>query len=265
VANALSDIYAMGGKPLIALNVVCFPSRSMDIDILRQILKGGANKMLEAGVLLVGGHSVEDPEPKYGISVTGVVRPNKMITNGGAKAGDKLVLTKPLGIGIISTAVKAEKASKQIIAKAIETMSCLNARASALMQEIGVHACTDITGFGLLGHTQQLACNSGVGIEIKSKDVPLLPKVVDFVRQGFCPGGVQRNRDFYAPSVRFADKVPTEMQDILFDPQTSGGLLICVSARKASKLLNKLHEAGITEAAVIGSVLAEPTGKIVVE
>jgi selenide,water dikinase len=148
VANALSDIYAMGGKPLLALNVVCFPAKTMDISILKEILRGGADKMLEAGVLLVGGHSVEDAEPKYGISITGIVHPKRLITNGNAKAGDRLVLTKPLGIGIISTAIKAGAADKRTIARAVKSMTSLNARAAELMQGIGVHACTDITGFG---------------------------------------------------------------------------------------------------------------------
>ena len=262
VANALSDVYAMGGKPLLALNVVCFPAKTMDISILKEILRGGADKMLEAGVLLVGGHSVEDAEPKYGISVTGIVHPKQLITNGGAKAGDRLVLTKPLGTGIISTAIKAGAADKRTIARAVKSMTSLNARATELMQEIGVHACTDITGFGFLGHTCQLAQNSQVGINIFSSSIPLLPKTAEFAQQGLCPRGLHKNREFYSPSVVFADGVSEHLQDILFDPQTSGGLFISLTPRKARILVERLRAAGVKDATIVGEVVEGPGGKI---
>ncbi len=265
VANALSDVYAMGGRPLTAMNVVCFPVKSMDISVLKDILRGGVDKILEAGALLVGGHSIEDNELKYGLSVTGTVHPKRLVTNSGAKVGDKLILTKPLGTGIISTAVKAKAASEATAAKVARYMATLNKKASELMQEIGVHAATDITGFGLLGHTTEIAQNSQVGINIFSASVPLFLEAEEFARQGFCPGGLHRNRDFYSTSVTIDDRVPAHIQDILFDPQTSGGLLICLAPRKAKLLLDRLHEAGVEEAAIIGEVTSKPKGMVTIE
>jgi len=264
VANALSDVYAMGGKPLTAMNVVCFPVQSLDISVLKDILRGGVDKMLEAGVLLVGGHSIVDTELKYGLSVTGTVHPKRLLTNSGAKAGDKLILTKPLGTGIISTAVKAKMADEETAAKVAKCMATLNDKASELMQEIGVHACTDVTGFGLIGHTSQLAQNSQVGINISPSSVPLLPRVEEFAQQGFCPGGTRRNREFYSVSVIIADKVPAHIQDILFDAQTSGGLLISLASRKAKLLLDRLRQAGVEDAAVIGEVVSGPRGVVTI-
>ena len=242
VANALSDVYAMGGKPLTALNIVCFPVGSMDISVLRDVLNGGADKILEAGALLVGGHSVEDSEMKYGLAVTGTVHPDRLVTNGGAQAGDKLILTKPLGTGIISTAVKAGMADEEAASMAVRYMSTLNKTASELMQTAGVHACTDVTGFGLIGHLTEVAQNSGVGIKVNAAAVPLLPKVVEYAGQGLCPGGLFRNKDFYACSVEINDSISRYMQDIIFDPQTSGGLVISLDADKAPKLLQDLQE-----------------------
>jgi len=263
-ANALSDVYAMGGKPLTAMNVVCFPVKSLDISILKDILRGGVDKILEAGVLLIGGHSIEDNELKYGLSVTGTVHPEHLVTNSGARAGDKLILTKPLGTGIISTAVKKKAASEAIAAEVARTMASLNREASELMQEVGVHACTDITGFGLLGHTTQLAQNSEVSVVISSGAVPLLPGVEEFARQGLCPAGLQRNRDFYSSTVVIEKQVPSHIQDILFDPQTSGGLLISVTSSKANRLLEKLLDAGVKDAALIGEVIGRPKGTVTV-
>jgi len=260
VANALSDVYAMGGKPLTAMNVVCFPTKSLDISVLKDILRGGVDKMLEAGVLLVGGHSIDDAELKYGLSVTGTVHPKRMVTNSGAKAGDKLILTKPLGTGIISTAVKAGVVDEKTVAKLTQCMATLNDKASELMQEAGVHACTDVTGFGFLGHTIQLAQNSGVGINIDIASIPLFPEAGDFAKQGLCPGGLHRNREFYSPCVKIASEVPAHMQDVLFDPQTSGGLLISLAPSKAELLLGRLREAGVEEAAIVGEVVSEARG-----
>jgi selenide,water dikinase len=262
VANALSDVYAMGGRPLTAMNLVCFPVKSMDIAVLKDILKGGVDKILEAGALLVGGHSVEDNELKYGLSVTGTVHPKRLVTNSGARMGDQLILTKPLGTGIISTAVKAEAATEETTAKVARFMATLNSQASELMQETGVHAATDITGFGLLGHAVQMAQNSQVGINIASASVPIFSEAEAFARCGLCPAGLYRNRDFYAPSVLFDDKVPAYTRDILFDPQTSGGLLISLAPRKAKRLLERLKQTGVKEAAIIGEVTSEPRGMV---
>jgi selenide,water dikinase len=262
VANALSDVYAMGGRPLTAMNVVCFPVKSMDMSVLKDILRGGVDKILEAGALLVGGHSIEDNELKYGLSVTGTVHPKRLVTNSGARAGDKLILTKPLGTGIISTAVKGKAASEETVARVASTMATLNKTASELMQETGVHAATDITGFGLLGHTVQMAENSQVGINISSASVPIFSEAAGFAQSGLCPAGLYRNRDFYATSVSIDDKVPAYVQDILFDPQTSGGLLISLAPKKTKRLLERLKQAGVKEAAIIGEVSSEPRGMV---
>jgi selenide,water dikinase len=264
VANALSDIYAMGGKPLTAMNVVCFPTSKLNISILKDILKGGIDKMKEAGVTLVGGHSVDDAELKYGLSVTGTVHPERLVTNSGAKTGDKLILTKPLGTGIISTALKAGKASKETAAKVTKYMAALNKKASELMQEAGVHACTDITGFGLLGHVCQIAQNSHVGIKINSSSVPIFAEVEQFARAGLCPGGLHRNREFYGKMVEFSKQIPDYVQDILFDPQTSGGLLIVLAPEATELLIKKLHRAGVQDAAIVGEVISKPKGKLLI-
>jgi len=264
-ANALSDVYTMGGKPLTAMNIVCFPTQSLDISVLRDILKGGLDKLAEAGVVLIGGHSIDDTELKYGLAVTGSVHPKRLVTNSGAKAGDKIILTKPLGTGIISTAIKGGMAKGETIARIIQCMVTLNAKASELMQEVGVHACTDITGFGLIGHTVQLAQNSQVGINIYSASVPFFPEAEEFVKRGLCPGGLHRNREFYFPCAKIDREVPEHRQDILSDPQTSGGLLICLAPKKAELLLSRLHQAGVVEAAIIGEVTGEPKGVVTVK
>jgi selenide,water dikinase len=263
-ANALSDVYTMGATPLTAMNLVCFPASSLPISVLKDILRGGLDKMNEAGVALVGGHSIDDTELKYGLSVTGVVHPKRLITNSGARAGDKLILTKPLGTGVITTALKAKAVTKKTIARVSQSMARLNNKAAGLMLEIGVHAGTDITGFGLLGHTVQMAQNSRVGLKIDIASLPVFPEAGNMARRGFCPGGLHRNRDFYSPSVEIARAVPEHMQDILFDPQTSGGLLISLAPSKAARLLEKLHQAGIRDAAIIGEVISQPRGKVIV-
>ncbi len=264
VANALSDVYTMGGRPLTALNIVCFPSRSLDISILKAILSGGIDKMREAGVILLGGHSVDDVELKYGLAVTGTVHPDRLVTNSGAKPGDRLVLTKPLGTGIISTAIKAGVADRGTVARATKVMAALNREACELMQELGAHACTDITGFGFVGHTIQLAENSQVGIRVEATKIPILEEVKDFVSKGLCPGGLYRNREFYGGRVEFSADTPEFLRDVLFDPQTSGGLLVSLATEAAAVLVSRLESVGVVGVAVVGEVVSEPKGKIVV-
>jgi len=257
-ANALSDVYAMGGRPLCALNIVCFPQKDMDISVLTEILKGGLFKIHEAGALLVGGHSVNDKELKYGLSVTGLVHPKKVLTNRGARAGDVLVLTKPLGTGIVSTAGKREKATDLSQKAASAVMTALNRRAAESLEGLSVHACTDVTGFGLIGHLAEMIQDSDVGALIRSADVPVLPGVEEYSNQGLLPGGLHRNRDYRAGMVDMGAAVPQYLQDVLCDPQTSGGLLVALPSEEAQKLLSGL------EASVIGEVVSESPGKIVV-
>ena len=264
VANALSDVYAMGGKPLTAMNIVCFPLKALDISVLQDILKGGIDKMREANVVLVGGHSIEDKELKYGLSVTGIVHPKKMLTNSGAMVGDKLILTKALGTGIVNTALKAGLANEKTIDKVTKSMATLNKEAAEIMQQFEIHACTDITGFGFIGHTSQLAKNSQVSIKINSASVPFFIEAKDFANQGMCPGGLQRNREFYGDMVEFSIEVADYINDLLFDPQTSGGLLIVLAEKEANQLLNKLQEAGVQDSAIIGEVISKTQGKLLI-
>ena len=264
-ANALSDVYAMGGKPLTAMNIVCFPIKTMDISVLREILKGGLEKMKEAGVTLVGGHSVEDSELKYGLSVTGVIHPSKVRTNVGAEAGDILILTKPLGTGIINTAIKAGMAKEESIEMVSNYMARLNRTASEVMQEIGARACTDITGFGLLGHAFEMIQGTGKGMIIHGSSVPIFPEAMSFAQMGLVPGGTYRNRDFRIHQVDIDPDISPYLLDILFDPQTSGGLLIAVPGEKAEKMVKRLKERGIDEAAIIGEVVNEPRERIAVK
>jgi len=263
--NALSDVYAKGGRPLTALNIVCFPVKTMDISILREILTGGLNKMREAGVVLVGGHSVEDAELKYGLSVTGVIHPNRVVMNQGAQVGDKVILTKPLGTGIISTALKGGEASEQAVAKSVSSMATLNKKASELMLTVDVHACTDITGFGLLGHACEMIEGTDVGMIIRSDAVPYFPEAKEYAEMGMVPGGTARNRDFRLKMVDIDKNVSKVMLDILFDPQTSGGLLMAIPSDDAEPLLKRMHREGIKDAAIIGEVMAKPKGRIIVK
>ncbi len=263
-ANALSDVYAMGGRPLTAMNVVCFPIKSQDISVLGDILRGGWDKMQEAGVTLMGGHSVEDDELKYGLSVTGVVHPSKIITKGGAKVGDKLLLTKPLGTGLVSTALKGGVAEKKTVDRVAWVMATLNKTASELMLEAGCHACTDITGFGLLGHASGMVEDSPLGMEIRISSIPFFPEAKEFAQIGLVPAGTYRNREFRTDMIETASEISDEMLNILFDAQTSGGLLISVPSDKGEELLQNLHRHGVNEASIIGEILAEPQGKIVI-
>jgi len=264
-ANAMSDVYAMGGKPLTAMNVVCFPVNTMDISILQKILAGGADKVHEAGAILVGGHSIEDEEIKYGLSVTGIIHPAKVVLNIGARADDRLILTKPLGTGIISTGLKGKVIDENTMAEVIKSMATLNQKAAELMQEIGVHACTDVTGFGLLGHAGEMIEGTDIGMLIHSAAVPFFPEAKELAEMGMIPGGLHRNREFRLNMVEIAKEVPDYLADILFDPQTSGGLLISVSKPKAPVLLERMHQEGIEEAVIIGEVIAEPQGKVIVD
>jgi selenide,water dikinase len=264
-ANALSDVYAMGGKPLTAMNIVCFPSNTMDISVLREILQGGLERMREAEVVLVGGHSIDDPELKYGLSVTGTIHPERLVTNSGARAGDRLILTKRLGTGIIGTAIKGEMAEEVTIARVIECMVTLNKRASDLMQKTGVNACTDITGFGLIGHACEMIQGGGVGMVIHAASVPVFPEAKELAMMGLVPGGAYRNKEYRSCLVEMPEDIPDHMVDILFDPQTSGGLMISVGAEKADLLLAELHESGVKDAAIIGEVVEEPAGKIILK
>jgi len=263
-ANALSDVYAMGGRPLTALNLLCFPMELLTISVLEEVLRGGIDKINEADVALIGGHSVDDAELKYGLSVTGTVHPDRLVTSGGARPGDRLILTKPIGTGIISTANKQGKATEKLVDQIARSMMSLNRIACELMIETGVNACTDITGFGLLGHAAQMAEQSQVGLVFQLETVPLFPQVTDLARLGLCPGGLFRNKTYYANRVTFEQEVDEHLQNVLFDAQTSGGLLISLESDKASRLLDRLHEAGVTEASLIGEVTEEPVGGIVV-
>ncbi len=264
-ANALSDVYAMGGIPKTAMNLVAFPLKEMDMSILRQIIQGGLDKLREAGVVLVGGHSVEDRELKYGLSVTGFVHPDRVITKKGLEAGDHLILTKPLGTGIINTAIKGGLASTEIIETVSRLMATLNRDAAEIMSHYPVHACTDITGFGLLGHVAEMVLDTGLGVRIIWGSIPILPETLSYARMGLVPAGAHKNREFREPIVEFVPSIDPLMKDILFDPQTSGGLLICVDRGRAAGLLAELKGNGIEKAAIIGEVVSEPREKIVVD
>ena len=263
-ANALSDIYAMGGIPKTAMNLVAFPVKDMDISILRQIIEGGLDKMTEAGVVLVGGHSVEDKELKYGLSVTGFVHPDRVLTKRNLIVGDHLILTKPLGTGIINTAIKGGLASPEIIDLVTQLMATLNRDAAEIMRNYSIHACTDITGFGFLGHLAEMVQDSRLGIQIHTSQIPILPETLNYASMGLLPAGAFNNREFYEGVVEMAPSVDRLLQDVLFDPQTSGGLLISLEGNDADDLLRDLTEKGIRDAAIVGEVVPEPKGRILV-
>ena len=263
-ANALSDIYAMGGTPKTAMNLVGFPLKQMDISILRQILQGGLDKMKEAGVMLVGGHSVEDSELKYGLSVTGFVHPDRVLTKKNLSAGDRLVLTKPLGTGVINTAIKGGVASVKVIDKITRLMATLNRNAAEVMKQYSVHACTDITGFGLLGHLAEMVDGTGLGAVLDSKKIPILSEALDYAAMGMLPAGANKNKIFRESMVEFYSSVNPLIRDLLFDPQTSGGLLICIDRDDTDELVEELIQKGSDASAVIGEVVSAPQEKIVV-
>lgn len=251
-ANSLSDIYAMGGKPLIALNIVCFPT-CVSFDILGEILRGGADKVLEAGAVIVGGHSVDDNEPKYGLSVTGTVAPDKVLKNYGCKLGDSLILTKPLGTGIINTAVKNNAASEEAYNKVVKVMSTLNKYAGEIISGFKVNACTDVTGFGLMGHGYEMAKGSNLALRLFKDKIPYIEEAKEYSEQEYVPGGSYRNRQ-YLKGKYVLNSVPGYIEDIIFDPQTSGGLLISVSKDEASLLLQKLNNLEL-KSEIIGEVI----------
>ena len=258
--NSLSDVYAMGGRPLTAMNIVTFPICRLAPEVLLAILSGGQQKIAEAGAVMLGGHTIDDDEPKYGLSVTGVVHPDKVLTNAGARPGDALVLTKAIGTGVLYTAMRAELFATGVAAAAV-SMARLNKYAAEVMLRYPVNACTDITGFGLLGHAFELADASQVDLELDSRAVPLLPEAAEAAAMGLVPAGAYANRD-YLKQVDFQPAVPVNLQDLLFDPQTSGGLLISLPADRAAELVAELQSAGVTDAVCIGRVAGKGTGII---
>jgi len=252
-ANALSDVYAMGGEPTFALNILCFPS-SLPLEMLREILDGGYQKIKEAGAIIAGGHSIDDPIPKYGLCVSGMAHPGKIWSNATAREGDLLILTKPLGSGITTTAAKAGVITPEELAPSAAVMATLNKGARDAVATLGASACTDITGFGLLGHAEEMARGSGKTIQIFAGKAPLLPGVLSLAERGMAPGGAARNQEYLQESVTFAQDVAPALQSILWDPQTSGGLLVSIPERDAGELLKRLEEP-CPQAVVIGQVL----------
>lgn len=259
-ANSLSDVYAMGGKPLTVLNIVGFPLGCLDGQVLADILRGGYNKVSEAGAVIVGGHSVNDKEPKYGLSVTGLIHPAAVWTNAGARIGDCLVLTKALGTGILTTAAKADMFPDGFAA-AMESMKTLNKRAAEILRGFEVHACTDITGFGLLGHLSEMSAASLAQVTVNSKALPILPEAAAAASMGLIPAGAYNNRE-YLRKISFAADVPETIRDICFDPQTSGGLLASLPGEQAGEAVSALQTAGIDIAAVIGRITGDGEGEI---
>jgi len=262
VVNALSDVYAMGGKPLTALNLAAFPIKVLPSSILREILRGGLSKMIEAEVALIGGHTVEDPEIKYGLAVTGTVDPDRILSNAKAEPGDRVVLTKPLGTGVISTALKGEMASRGAVEKMVECMVTLNRKASEWMQAFGAHACTDITGFGFIGHALEMAAASQVGLVIRSERIPFLPKALEYAGMGLLPGGAYANRDFFSCKVEVDPAVSPVLSDLLYDPQTSGGLFVSLPPEGAEKMIEAFREERDAEASVVGEVVEAHPGRM---
>ena len=252
-ANALSDVYAMGGRPVTAMNIVCFPT-CLSVDIMSDILRGGADKVIEAGAVLAGGHSIEDDEPKYGLSVMGLVHPDRVLTNTGARPGDVLILTKPLGTGILNTAIKADMLDDAAYTKAVETMAYLNADACEAALETGVVGCTDITGFGFLGHACEMADGSGVTLEVWPEQLPIIEESIELAKMGIIPAGAYNNLAFVVGRVRFEADIGQEIRDIMFDPQTSGGLLISVAFERADALMKLLKDKCRTPFNIVGRV-----------
>ncbi len=260
-ANSLSDVYAMGGKPLVAMNIVGFPAH-LAVEMLGDVLKGGYDKATEAGCLIVGGHTVDDAEPKYGLSVVGLVEPGKEVSNANAKPGDVLVLTKPIGTGIIATGAKAGTTPDAIMQQAVATMAELNKGASEAMMRVGVNSCTDITGFGLMGHLRGIVRGSNVGAQVRVSDVPVLPGTWDLLERGTIPGGTFRNMSGVEDTVDWAENLTEKQQLLMCDAQTSGGLLIAVPEDKLDQLLSELEISGVETRAIVGEITAGNTGRI---
>ena len=263
-ANALSDVYAMGGIPKTAMNIVAFPIMNMDREILGEILAGGVEKLREAETALLGGHSIEDDEIKYGLSVTGFVHPDKILANQGLRVGDALILTKPLGVGIINTAVKGGLATEQTVKQVTELMATLNKDAATVMQSFPVSACTDVTGFGLLGHLAEMIACTGLDVAIDSQAVPILAEALEFAAMGFVPAGAHKNRTYRHQMVETVADFDPILRDILYDPQTSGGLLIGCTEKDALSLQRRLVEEGIEKAQIIGYVTDDKREKITI-
>ncbi len=262
-ANSLSDVYAMGGEPKLAMNIACFP-KDLPKDIIRQILKGGRDKVKEANALVIGGHTVEDEEPKFGLSVTGFIHPKDVVTNCNAKAGDLLILTKPLGLGILNTGIKAGLVSEDGYNRAVSTMTQLNKFSKDAMMKVGVNSCTDVTGFGLLGHAFEMAEGSDVTIRFFSSSIPIIEEALSLARMGIIPAGAYRNMDHIKDHVKISDKAAQEVIDCMSDPQTSGGLLISVEKSKAEDLLNELKNSP-TPYGLVGEVTERQDYRIIVE
>ena len=261
-ANSLSDVYAMGGKPTLALNIVCFPN-CLNIDILGEILKGGADKVIEAGAIVIGGHSVQDDEPKYGLSVMGIVHPSKVLKNYGCKVGEVLILTKPLGTGIIATAIKAQLASKEAYDVAVQVMTTLNKYAGEIIIEHDISACTDITGFGIMGHCYEMAKGSNISLKLFKENIPYIKEAKEYAQIGLVPEGSYNNRKYLEGKYELRS-IPEWFEDILFDPQTSGGLLVSCTKTEASKLMIKLNELKL-KSQIIGEVFPLQDKYIIVE
>ncbi len=253
--NSLSDVYAMGGKPVTAMNIVAFPTKKFSLDILAKILEGGQAVMNEAGVQLLGGHSVDDPEMKYGLSVTGIVHPEKILRNCSIREGDSIILTKPLGTGIVATAIKADIFDQEHVKEFISSMAALNKYSAEIMLKYNVNACTDVTGFGLAGHLIEMLQENNYSIEVDSEKIPLLPGVEDSADMGLIPGGLYRNRDYVSARCEFSKNVKQIYRDVIFDPQTSGGLLISLPEKEALHLLDELKSAGLKSSALLGKVV----------
>jgi selenide,water dikinase len=261
-ANALSDVYAMGGKPKTAMNLVAFPARQMDLAILREIIRGGMDKLREAEVALVGGHSIYDKEIKYGLSVTGTIRPDRILVKRNLRSGDRFILTKPVGTGVVNTAIKAALATPGLVERVTRLMATLNRDAAEVMAAYDVGACTDVTGFGLLGHLAEMVCGAGLGVRLDAKRVPVIPEALEFAAMGLIPASAYQNRSFREGMIKLADTVSRELKDLLFDPQTSGGLLITVRRDQAAALVADLQKRGMEAAAIIGEVVAGSLEKI---
>ena len=255
--NSLSDVYAMGGDPKTCMNIVCFPKGKMDISILGEILKGGADKVKETGAVIIGGHSIIDEEIKYGMSVTGVIHPDKIFRNVGVQEGDALILTKPLGTGIVTTALKRGKASEESVNEAVKSMTTLNAAASFVLRKHKVHAVSDVTGFGIMGHAQEMASGSGVTLVIESAKLPLLRSAVRLAEKGYVTGGCKRNKDYLDDKISIEPSIREGLVEVALDPQTSGGLLIAIAKRQAAKLVEDLHAAGVTAACEVGYAVSQ--------
>lgn len=261
-ANSLSDVYAMGATPFLALNILAYPQGRLPAEVVAEIVRGGLDKMQEAGVVVAGGHSLDDPQPKFGYAVTGFVHPDRVVTNAGAKPKDRLVLTKPLGVGVITTGIKQQKATEEAVEAVTKVMLELNQAASEAMLQVGVHACTDVTGYGLVGHLHELAAASAVDARVWASRVPVLEAAWPLVRDRVVPGGTHRNRKAAARYTRWHPEVSEDLQLLLCDPQTSGGLLVAVPPDRLEPLQEALARRGVTVVAVVGEIVSTGEGRV---